>query len=52
MTYPNRYLSDLLPKISAMESKGLITLTKDGTIKIPPERFFISDGIIRELFVC
>ncbi|MBR6465098.1 MAG: radical SAM family heme chaperone HemW [Bacteroidales bacterium] len=46
------FLSDLLPKISAMESKGLITLTKDGTIKIPPERFFISDGIIRELFVC
>ena len=46
------FLSDLLPKISAMESKGLIALTKDGTIKIPPERFFISDGIIRELFVC
>ena len=46
------FLSDLLPKISAMESKGLITLAKDGTIKIPPGKFFISDGIIRELFVC
>ena len=46
------FLSDLLPKISAMESKGLINLTKDGTIKIPPGKFFISDGIIRELFVC
>lgn len=45
------FISDLLPKLSAMESNGLITLTKDGTIKIPPGKFFISDGIIRELFV-
>ena len=45
------FLSDLLPKLSAMESNGLITLTPDGKIKIPPGKFFISDGIIRELFV-
>ena len=45
------FISDLLPKLSAMESNGLITLTPDGKIKIPPGKFFISDGIIRELFV-
>lgn len=45
------FISDLLPKLSAMESNGLIILTPDGTIKIPPGKFFISDGIIRELFV-
>lgn len=45
------FISDLLPKLSAMESNGLITLTPDGKIKIPPGNFFISDGIIRELFV-
>lgn len=45
------FISDLLPKLSAMESNGLITLTPDGTIKIPPGKFFISDGIIRDLFV-
>ena len=46
------YISDILPKISSMESKGLLILDKDCTIKIPSEKFFISDGIIRELFVC
>lgn len=45
------FISDLLPKLSAMESNGLITLTPDGKIKIPPGKFFISDGIIRDLFV-
>lgn len=45
------FISDLLPKLSAMESNGLITITPDGKIKIPPGKFFISDGIIRELFV-
>lgn len=45
------FISDLLPNLSAMESNGLITLTPDGKIKIPPGKFFISDGIIRELFV-
>ena len=45
------FISDLLPKLSAMESNGLIILTPDGTIKIPPGKFFISDGIIRDLFV-
>lgn len=45
------FISDLLPKLSAMESNGLITLTPDGKIKIPPGKFFISDGIIRKLFV-
>ncbi|MBR6971629.1 MAG: radical SAM family heme chaperone HemW [Bacteroidales bacterium] len=45
------FISDLLPKLSAMESNGLIILTPDGKIKIPPGNFFISDGIIRDLFV-
>jgi len=45
------FISDLLPKVHALTQKGLLVLGKDSTIKIPPGKFFISDGIIRDLFV-
>ena len=45
------FLSQILPIFPGLQSRGLINLTKDGRIKIPPEKFFVSDGIIRELFV-
>ena len=45
------FISTIAPAIQDQERKGNIILTPDGTIKIPPGKFFISDGIIRELFV-
>ena len=45
-------MAEMLPQLHSLESKGLVLLGKNGTIKIPPEKFFVSDGIIRELFVC
>ena len=45
------FISDLLPKVHHFQQSGLISIDKAGAIKIPPEHFFISDGIIRDLFV-
>ncbi|MBP5518392.1 MAG: radical SAM family heme chaperone HemW [Bacteroidales bacterium] len=45
------FISTIAPAIQDQERKGNLVLTTTGTIKIPPEKFFISDGIIRELFV-
>ena len=45
------FISTIAPSIQDQERKGNLILTPDGTIKIPPGKFFISDGIIRELFV-
>ena len=45
------FIAEFLPNLHSLEAKGLLTLDKSGTIKIPSEKFFISDGIIRELFV-
>lgn len=47
----DHFLSQIAPVIQDLERSGQIFLTRDGRIKIPPEKFFISDGIIRELFV-
>lgn len=46
------FIAEFLPHLHSLEAKGFLTLDKTGTIKIPSEKFFISDGIIRELFVC
>ena len=46
------FIAEMLPNLHSLERRGLLTLDRNGTIKIPSEKFFISDGIIRELFVC
>lgn len=45
------FISQMLPALQGFQRQGLIQMTAAGTIKIPSEKFFISDGIIRDLFV-
>ena len=45
------FISQMAPIMNNLEQNKQLITTRDGRIKIPPEKFFISDGIIRELFV-
>ena len=45
------FISKIIPVIQDLEQKGLLAVTRDGRIKIPSGRLFVSDGIIRDLFV-
>ena len=44
------YVQEFLKNVSGLIGKG--SLVKDGErVKIPPDKLFVSDGIIRELFI-
>ncbi len=44
------YMQEFLKNVSGLIDKG--SLVKDGErVKIPPDKLFVSDGIIRELFI-
>ena len=45
------FITKIIPVIQDLEQKGLLAVTRDGRIKIPSGRLFVSDGIIRDLFV-
>ena len=42
--------AETIPRIERMVERGEL-LSEGGKIRIPPEKFFVSDGIIRDLFI-
>lgn len=46
------FIRSILPTIEELCNKQCLIMTQSGRIKIPPEKLFVSDGIIRDLFVC
>ena len=46
------FIQSILPAIEELCNKQCLVITQSGRIKIPPEKLFVSDGIIRDLFVC